>query len=127
SLDRRVVGDDPDAVARQVNVQLEHLRGVLAHRLLESGDRILRSERSAPAMRDVQGRDEPAKERVSHWTSHLPARNHLPVNLGGRFSLYARIPSAASSLVKSRCCSSRSRAIPSWKPTSMPDSTARLM
>src|SRR3989442_7306962 len=52
---------------------------------------------------------------------------HRPLNSATRFSLYAAMPSFASSLWNSCCCSSRSIASADSNGTSAPDCTARLI
>ena len=64
---------------------------------------------------------------ASRYMLFMPRVLTIPVNFGVRFSRFAAIPSFASSLWNSSCCSSRSIARPSPKPASRPDCTARLM
>src|SRR5205807_6694375 len=52
---------------------------------------------------------------------------HRPLNSATRFSTYAAMPSFASSLWNSCCCSSRSSVSPLSNGTSAPDCTARLI
>src|SRR5258707_177823 len=88
SVNRRIVRDHDHAIARLMNIELQHVDVILADRDFECGEGVFGRQQASAPVRDVQGGREPAKERMEHC--------YLPEKLGARFSLYARIPSAAS-------------------------------
>ncbi len=56
--------DDENAVAGHLEIDLQHLGGVFAHRERECGDGVFRRERGAAAMRDVDSGNKPFQERM---------------------------------------------------------------